>query len=427
MIACGAAGGIAATFNAPITGALFALEIIHGDVAIRHFTPVVISSVIATVISNSLINEGSNFPALSSGKFIFNLHSGYEIPLYMLMALLAGFFSIMFIVALEKGEHWFGKIRMPGYLKPALGGLLLALITLFFPQLHGFSDYTTINNALENQYLWYVVGLFSLLKIVTTSLTLSSGGTGGVFAPCLMIGAMMGNTFGYWAHRLFPNTTASPGSYALVGMGAVMAGVTQAPLTSMVLIFELTGKYTIILPLMITCAVSTLMVQAILHGSIFTLHLKKKGIFYGERRNALRRMRVADLMKDQFTTVSPQMHFRELLTTLTHSKQYAFPVVDEEQKLVGIVSLQDYQEMVFEQDLADVLVVGDIMTREVISVRKEESLEDALLKIGERNIEYLPVVDSYEDLKIIGLISRRDILACYNRELKTLKLQTLNL
>jgi chloride channel protein, CIC family len=424
MIGCGAAGGIAATFNAPIAGALFALEVIHGDVAIRHFTPVVISAVIATVVSNSLLKEVASFPALTSGQLVFNLKSGYEIPLYMAMAILAGVFSILFIKTLEFGEDKFRKLKTPNYLKPMIGGFMMALITFIFPQLHGLTNYETINGVFEGRYVWYLIGFWSLLKMVTTTLTLESGGSGGVFAPCLFIGAMMGGTFGYWVHRLFPQATASSGSYALVGMGAIMAGVTQAPLTSIVLIFELSGKYTIILPLMITCAVSTIIVHMVLNGSVFTLALKKKGIYYGEKRNVLRRMTVGEIIKREFISVFPQMHFKELLNTLAHSKQFAFPVLDPSGMLLGMVSLQDYQEMVIEQDLSHVVVVGDLMTTQVISVTLEESLEDALLKIGDRNIEFLPVLESQDSKKVIGIISRRDILTRYNSEIRELREQS---
>lgn len=420
IISCGAAGGIAATFNAPITGALFALEIFHGDVAVRHFTPIVISSVIATVISNSLLREVADFPALSSGAFTFHLKSAYEIPLYLAMALLIGAAGVLFMYLLEGFETAFERVRMPGYLKPMLGGLLLACLALYFPQLHGFSNYTTINAVFEGQYLWYLIALFGLLKMVSTSLTLGSGGTGGVFAPCLFIGAMLGNTYGYFAHRLFPQATATSGSYALVGMGALMAGVTGAPLTSVVLIFELTGKYSIVLPLMITCAVSTILVQTLMKGSVFTRPLIKKGIFYGEKRNVLRRMSVGEIYRPDFLSVNPGTKLRELMTLLQNSKQYAFPVVDGEGRLAGIVSIQDFQAAVFEEGVLDAVVVGDLMTSEVVTVTPDESLEQALLKIGDENIEYLPVLPADGSRKVLGLVSRRDILSCYNREVKAM-------
>jgi len=419
MIGCGAAGGIAATFNAPITGALFALEIFHGDVAIRHFTPIVISSVIATVVSHAMLGKlASDFPALTNGQMVFSLKSGWEIPIYMVAAILAGFVCILFMKSLEVSEEGFHKLKVPGWSKPALGGLLLACITIFLPQLHGFSNYTTINAVFEGRYLWYLIALMGIFKIVATSLTLGSGGTGGVFAPCLFVGAMLGNTFGHVVHKVFPNVTAEPGSYALVGMGAIMAGVTGAPLTSVVLIFELSGRYTIILPLLITCAVSTILVQIVMKGSVFTRPLAKKGIVYGERRNVLRASKVRDIVKSDFLSVTPQTKLKDLLTLLTQSKQYAFPVIDERGDLAGIISIQDFQGAVLDRDLDHVLVVGEMMNTHVITTVPEESLEDALLKIGDENIEYLPVLESRESKRVLGLISRRDILSCYSRDVR---------
>ncbi len=419
MIACGAAGGIAATFNAPITGALFALEIFHGDVAVRHFTPIVISSVIATVVSHSMLGHlASDFPALTNGQMAFSLKSGWELPIYMVAAILAGFICILFMQLLELSEEAFHKLKIPGWLKPALGGLLLACITIFLPQLHGFSNYTTINAVFEARYVWYLIAIMGVFKMVTTSLTLGSGGTGGVFAPCLFVGAMLGNTFGYVVHKVFPQITAEPGSYALVGMGAIMAGVTGAPLTSVVLIFELSGKYTIILPLLITCAVSTILVQIVMKGSVFTRPLQKKGIVYGERRNVLRASKVRDIVRTDFLTTTPQTKLKELLELLSHSKQYAFPVLDEKKDLVGIISIQDFQGAVLDRDLDHVLVVGELMSAQVITTVPEESLEDALLKIGDENIEYLPVLESKDSKRVVGLISRRDILSCYSRDVR---------
>jgi CIC family chloride channel protein len=302
-----------------------------------------------------------------------------------------------------------------------MGGLLMGTIAIFFPQIHGLAYYSTINAILEGQYLWYTIAALAFIKILATSLTLGSGGSGGIFAPCLFIGAMIGHTFGYGAHALLPHITASAGSYALVGMGALMAGVTQAPLTAVVLIFELTGKYTIILPLLVTCAISTILVQIILKGSVFTRVLAKKGIVYGERRNVLRRMKVREILRKTFVSVSPEMHYKKLLDTFTHSKQYSYPVLDSEKKLVGIISLQDFQELVLENSLADVLVVGELMTQNVITVTPNETLEEALLKIGDRNIEYLPVLESAQSKKCIGIVSRRDILSRYNQEVRELR------
>ncbi|MFO1463732.1 MAG: chloride channel protein [bacterium] len=420
MIGCGAAGGIAATFNTPITGALFALEVLHGDVAIRHFTPIVISSVIATVVAHSMLGvQGSDFPALTSGQLVFQLKSGWEIPLYLIAAILASFASMLFIRGLETSESGFERMKIAGWLKPALGGLMLAGITLFFPQLHGFSNYSTINSVFEVRYLWYFVAALGLLKIITTSLTLGSGGTGGVFAPCLFIGAMFGNTFGYVVHWIFPGITADAGSYALVGMGAVMAGVTGAPLTSVLLIFELSGKYSIILPLLITCAVSTILVQIVMKGSVFTRSLAKKGVSIGERRGVLRSTLVGEVLRREFISVTPQTRLRELIGLLVQTKQYAFPVIDEQNGLVGIVSIQDFQDVVVEPELFDVLVVGELMTSSVVTALPEESIEEALLKIGDENIEYLPVLEAEGSRRVVGLLSRRDILARYNREIKT--------
>ncbi|MGB3091949.1 MAG: chloride channel protein, partial [Candidatus Zixiibacteriota bacterium] len=269
LVGCGAAAGISATFNAPIAGVLFALEIILGDFTMYAFSPVIISSVTATVISRAFLG---NYPAFIVPAY--DLVSVWEMPMYIGLGLLAGIFSVLFIKVLYKSEDIFEALKIRNSLKPALGGLILGIIGLFYPQVFGVG-YEAINAALHEEALIWVLFLLVFMKIAATSLTLGSGGSGGIFAPSLFMGATLGGFFGNLVHLAFPLITATPGAYALVGMSAMVAGTTHAPITAMLIIFELTGDYRIILPLMLASVVATLVANKLHVDSIYTLKLSR--------------------------------------------------------------------------------------------------------------------------------------------------------
>ena len=272
LIACGAAGGIAATFNAPLAGIFFGLEVILREYGTRYFSSVVLSAVTATVISRTFLGSS---PAFVTPPY--ELLSSYDIIFYFVLGLLAAIVGWLFIKVLYKCEDLFDAINMPSYLKPALGGLLLGLIGLYFPQIFGVG-YPSIEKTLNGQLGPFLVFGLIGLKIIATSLTLGSGGSGGVFAPSLFIGAMLGSSFGSFLHLLFPGISVSPGAFALVGMAAVFAGAAQAPISAILILFEMTGDYKIMLPLMIACVISTLVVKWISSDSIYTMKLSRRGI-----------------------------------------------------------------------------------------------------------------------------------------------------
>ena len=412
LVACGAAAGIAATFNAPIAGVMFAMEIILDDFGVMIFSPIVVSSVTATIISRACLG---NYPAFSVPGY--TMVSISEIPLYMLLGIIAGLAGVLFTVTLYKMEDLFENLKIPAYTKTAVGGLMIGMIGIFLPHIFGVG-YDAINLALADKLPWIILLALIFMKIVATSLTIGSGGSGGIFAPSLFIGAMTGGAFGYLAHILFPSLTATSGAYSLVGMGAVVAATTHGPITAILILFEMSGNYRIILPLMLSCIISSVFASHLKKESIYTLKLIRRGVNIHEGRevNIMKSLNVGKSMTRIVETVPEDMSIKELIRYTMGSKHSSFPVVDKNGLLTGILTFQDIKEIIYEECL-DGIIVKDLAITKVITVTDQDNLDTALKKIGFKNIEQLPVVDKNNPGKIIGILSRRDIFAAYNKAL----------
>ena len=411
LVGCGAAAGIAATFNAPIAGSMFALEIILGDFGLATFSPIVISSVVATAVCRHFLGD---MPAFSVP--VYHLISAWELPLYVVLGLFCALVAVSFTSVLYKLEDLFDVFKFPEYLKAVVGGTLLGAMALLFPHLLGVG-YPAIDMALGQDMAWWLLFLLILFKIIATSITIGSGGSGGIFAPSLFIGAMAGGFFGSFVHNVFPGVTAAPGAYSIVGMGAVVSGTTHGPLSAILILFEMTGDYKIILPLMIACIISSLAAGLLLEDSIYTLKLARRGVNIraGKEINVLKSIFVKDVMNPNVETIPENMPLGQLAEKISKSKFNSFPVVNSEGDLNGILSFFDYQNVVFDENLKDLVVAKDLATQKVLSVSEDDNLYEALEKIASRDFSILPVVSAKNPKVLLGVLSRRDIMGTYDK------------
>ncbi|MBW2038036.1 MAG: chloride channel protein [Deltaproteobacteria bacterium] len=411
LVACGAAAGIAATFNAPMAGTLFSLEIILSEFAASQFIPIVFSSVIATAISRHYLG---NFPAFEVPPYELLHYS--ELFLYLILGILAGMVAYAFIRLLYGMEDFFERWRLPDFVKPAIGGAIIGCIGLFFPQIFGVG-YETITPVLRGEMLGAILIGLLVAKILATSITIGSGGSGGIFAPSLFMGAALGGAFGQFAHTLFPQITASPGAYALVGMGAVVAGTTRAPITAMLIIFEMTADYHIILPLMFACTIGLVISARFSRESIYTLKLVRRGIniYGGKELNVLKSLKVSQVMRPEIELVSPSTPLAELITRMMASSLSHLFVATKGNRIQGHISLETLRPILKDYEtVSDVVIASDLMDKDVTVVKPRESLDMVMQLFGKLSLEEIPVVDKEE---LIGTVRRSDVIEAYNREI----------
>jgi CIC family chloride channel protein len=411
LVGCGAAAGIAATFNAPIAGAMFALEVVLGEFGLATFSPIVISSVVATAVSRAFLGDIPAFivPA-------YELVSVWEFPMYLVLGIFCAMVGVAFTRGLYRVEDLFDDFKFPEYLKAIIGGMILGAGGLFFPQVLGVG-YGAIDLALMQKLAWWLLLVLIVVKILATSITIGSGGSGGIFAPSLFMGAMAGGFFGTVAHQLFPTVTASAGAYSIVGMGAVVSATTHGPLAAILILFEMTGNYKIILPLMLSCIVANLFAGQLMKESIYTLKLVRRGIDIreGKEVNVLKSMFVKDVMNRDVETIAEGSALEEMTDKISKSKFNSFPVLDAGNKLAGILSFNDYSEAIFDEDLKGLVVARDLASENVVTVSVDDDLYTALGKISRKDFSTLPVVSPDDPAELVGIVTRRDIIGAYEK------------
>ena len=418
LVACGAAGGIAATFNAPIAGAVFALEVLLRRFGSVYFGAVVISAVTADVIAHYFEGDSRTFLTPE-----YTMQSPWELLLYTLMGFIAALAAVGFSRLLYFSEDIWGLIRIPEPAKPLLGGILLGLLGIISYQIDGFPrvfgvGYETIENTLFSQLTLQVTFGLLLLKLVATTLTLGSGGSGGIFAPSLFMGAMLGASFGQIAHTIFPEIVAPSGAYALVGMAAFFGGAAHAPITAILILFEMTGDYQIILPLMLSTVLSTIVSRNLSPDSIYTLKLKRRGVELSQDTQAIDLMQgvTAEIAMNRETdAVSSDMSLIELMSTFSSTHYHALPVVQNETELVGLITINELDHVrskgtLESKTIADILTINNPAT-----ILPHQPVWMALRHLEAQGEGCVPVVSESGKNILLGVLRRIDIIRAYNK------------
>lgn len=414
VLACGAAGGLAATFNAPITGAMFAAEVLLGEFGIKTFSPVIISAVTATVVSRAYYGDDVTFHVPENIEIFI-----WELPLYAIMGVFIALISLLFIRSYFHVSDIFKKLKIPNWIKPAIGGLLMGVIALFCRNIMGVG-YGTINEILSGQIVGIFLFALIFLKILATSLTLGSGGSGGQFVPSLFIGASAGGFFGWLVTLLIPSVT-SFGAYALVGMGAMIAAVTHAPITAVFLIFEITQSYYVVLPIIICAIIANVISYRLEKDSIFTWSLTREGfkVGHGIEENVLNSVKVKDIMLTDIITFKEDTNFCQMKASIEKKPHAYFPVVNSKGYLTGMISLNDLKSVFFNEKECGEIKAGDIGVRKnIITVTPDETLSQAMHDFGIKEVGDLPVViHTSKGMKLVGLLRRSDIIIAYNKKI----------
>ena len=415
LVGCGAAAGIAATFNAPIGGVIFALEVILGTFAPNVFTPIVIASVISAVTFHQIHG--------SSKTFLLKVHYTESIPEtlgFALVGILCGIFAVIFIRSLDRFEKVFEKIACPVYLKPAIGGLLVGILIVLYQEIGGNSYQLVEALVAEHSYPLLLLVAFVFLKILATSLTLGSGGSGGVFAPSLVLGALVGAI----THSLLANfyPVSSAGIYVMVGMAAFVSGTTHGPIAAILVLCEMTGHYLFILPLMAACISATIISRSLFEHSIYTIKLFQRGIFLkdGHDVDVLKTYHVKDLMEEDLEEVLLNTPLYEVIP-IVHKSEHGYVLVrDASEDVVGVISYYNLTPFILDDTL-------DHFAEEAMHVpsdfiHQDDTISVAYDMFSMKESGYLMVLDKREHF--VGILFRKDVKRSYQKALHQKSLES---
>lgn len=414
LVAAGAAAGIAATFNAPIAGVLFSVEIILGNYAITTLVPLIMSSVMATIVGRWYFGD---IPAFEIPHY--SLNSAFEIGPYILLGLITGIVAVWFVKLLYALEDTADRIPIKGWLKTPILLSIIGMMVLVFPQVYGVG-YDTITQVLQEKMVWYMLFLLVPVKMLATSVTLAAGGSGGIFAPSLFLGAVFGGLFGTLMQFFLPGTVVSSGAYAVVGMSAMVAGTTHAPITAFLVIFEMTGDYKLILPLMLCSILASFTASIIMKDSIYTMKLTRRGVDLsrGMEVSIMQVTRVRDVMNQNMVKLQQSTGFNDLLQKVINSHEASYYVVDSDGKYQGCFNVHDVKEVLNEKSLAGLVVAKDLVSLSGSSaIEMDANLSQCMRRFSHYETEELPVVDSYLSNRLVGRVGRRDIINFYNSEI----------
>ena len=413
LLGCGVASAVAASFNAPIAGVFFALEVVIGHYALHAFAPVVLASVVGTVVSRLHLGD---LPAFIIPDYA--IVSILEVPGFLLLGLVCGVNAMIFMWSIMVADQTCERLRLPVFVRPAAGGFAVGLIAIFLPQVLGVG-YEATDAALKQQLpLLLLIGLI-VAKTAATAISLGCRFGGGVFSPSLFIGAMTGGAYGIIAASVFPELAAGHGLYAIVGMGATAAAVLGAPISTILIVFELTGDYRVTIAVMLAAVLATFMTQRIVGRSFFHWQLQRRGIDLrgGRPRHLLAERQVRNVMSRNFETVPHRAGLVEMKRLLLNSPHDAFFVIDDDERLVGTLTFDDLRLVAREQGLDDLVNARDVCRPCPIVLLARQTLDAVLSHLDSTGDEHLAVVHQLDNMRVVGVVQRKDVVLAHNRAL----------
>lgn len=409
LVAAGAGAGIAATFNAPIAGMFFAMEVILGSFAVRHLHTVVIATVSGAVVSHSLIGEGLTFQLATTHR----MHHPAELLAYGALGLLAVGFALVFLWSLDFFEERPEKLR--SWRRPLVTSLAVAIPVAIFPQVAGTGQ-RFINDVLNGRIseAWWLLVVLALIKPIATAATFGARGSGGIFMPSLFIGALVGTGFAHLLAPVWGFSVLEPGAFGLVGMAAVFAAVARAPLTSILIVFEITGDYGLVLPLMVATSIAVLLAPRLYPESAYTKPLTRMGIRLtrGGEIDLLDTVRIADAMTTETMSVPIDTTLAQLQGILDRHRLHGVPVVDLEGRLVGVCTVSDILRA---GGPSDQVTAGEVMTPNPVTVTPDTPASEAMERMAALGVGRIPVVASDDPTRLVGMFRREDAVGAYHR------------
>jgi CIC family chloride channel protein len=418
LVLAGAAGGIGAIFHAPLGAALFAPEVLYRETEFESeaILPCIVSSIVASSIFDQYFGRTALF---FPGPVDFAPAELLAYAIFGVVCAGVGYLYVKLFYDVAR-DRVFRRVKIPKILKPALGGLMLGTIALLFPQIMD-GGYGWVQVALEGKIFWGTMLLLALMKIVATSCTISSGGSGGVFGPSVFMGAMLGGAFGFLGHQLAPGWVIHPNAFVLVGIGGFFAGVAKVPVSSIVMACEMCASYTLLVPLMLVSTISYLLLGKVsLYEKQVVARLASPAHMTEFTRGLLEQMQVSEVVKPRHViTVPENLPLDQLIQVVTASRETYFPVVNQTGRMSGILSINDIREVMFEESLSRLVVAKDVATPNVVRVFRDDSLQEALDKMVLLNVDELPVVEAEAPEKIFSMISKREIVGYYHSQGKS--------
>jgi CIC family chloride channel protein len=413
LLGCGAAAAVAASFNAPIAGALFAHEVIVGHFAMSAFTPIVIASVVGTIVSRIYFGDVPAFGITEQ-----SLASFWEFPAVVGLGIAGGFVAIIFMRTAMKTEDVMSKVPGPQWINPAIGGFLIGLIALVFPHVLGVG-YDATDLALNIQLPLYLMVSLIFMKILATSICIGSGFGGGVFTPSLMIGAMLGGSYGMVVTGIFPELSSGPGAYTIIGMGAVSAAVLGAPISTTLIVFELTDDYPLTIAVMIGVVISNVVARQFLGKSFFSWQLERAGLDLkgGFETTLLRSIKVRQLVDKNAATVSVGTGLQDLRHKLQFSETGELFVLRKNDELFGTITLADLSDVAFDHDVDNLINAGDVARLHPPFLVQGDDLEKANKVMRDSGEHFIAVVEDHETMKFVGTLYETEVMSAYNKAL----------